>query len=382
MQTAKVTKRLETSAKHAVFQDVTAELGVDASLFHDNWNSKQRPRFQTGGIYCCDYNRDGCTDLLVTCETLRTGHILYEGQPDGTLVDVTADLNLPTEPFGLATWADLDGDGWEDLVLGRGRVFRNQQGRAFQEIPNFVTNLAQVGRFEQTQDQTGVVVADYDRDGDIDLYLSRGNVGYADGSWVRGKSNDVHRNQLLRNDGNWRFTDVTEETGTDGGGRSVFSSVWLDANNDLWPDLYVIHEYGNGILLINRQGSTFESREIQNVPSDFGSMGVTSGDFNNDGKMDIYVASMYSKSGSRVIGNLREDAYPQQIMRELRRMVAGSQLYQGVGASKFKPVGPRMDVCDVGWAYGPTMADLNNDGWLDIFAPTGFISRDRSKPDG
>jgi hypothetical protein len=91
---------------------------------------------------------------------------------------------------------------------------------------------------------------------------------------------------------------------------------------------------------------------------------------------------MYSKAGSRVIGNLRPNAYNDEVMAKLRRMVAGSQLYQNLGSDKFEPIGKAVDVVSVGWAYGPTLADLDNDGHLDIYAPCGFISRTREKPDG
>ena len=91
---------------------------------------------------------------------------------------------------------------------------------------------------------------------------------------------------------------------------------------------------------------------------------------------------LYSKAGSRVSGNLRPNAYEPEVMAKLRRMVAGSQMYLNHGANKFEPVGKAVDVVSVGWAYGPTLADLDNDGFLDIYAPTGFISRTRDKPDG
>ena len=202
------------------------------------------------------------------------------------------------------------------------------------------------------------------------------------GGWIDGKVGDDDRNQLLRNKGNWQFEDVTEATGTDGGLRSTFSSVWFDANNDNRPDLYVIHEYGNGVLLINNPNGAFEKRELAESAADFGSMGLASGDFDNDGNIDLYVASMYSKSGNRVIGNLKRDAYKPETMAKLKRMVAGSQLYRNQGGLKFEPVGKAYDVYGIGWAYAPTLTDLDNDGLLDLHATTGFMSRTRDKPDG
>jgi hypothetical protein len=91
---------------------------------------------------------------------------------------------------------------------------------------------------------------------------------------------------------------------------------------------------------------------------------------------------MYSKAGSRIIGNLPPGAFPDSIMSRVRRFVAGSQLHLNHGQLKFEQAGERMQVHAVGWAYGPALADLDNDGWLDIFATAGQISQDRAKPDG
>jgi hypothetical protein len=111
-------------------------------------------------------------------------------------------------------------------------------------------------------------------------------------------------------------------------------------------------------------------------------MGLAVGDVNNDGNIDLYCANMYSKAGTRVIGNLKPDAYPAPIMEKFRRFVAGSQLHLNRGGGKFEQVGPAAGVAAVGWAYGPALADLDNDGFLDVFGNAGYVSRDRNEPDG
>ena len=88
------------------------------------------------------------------------------------------------------------------------------------------------------------------------------------------------------------------------------------------------------------------------------------------------------QAGSRVLGNLSEGAYPADVMARMRRFVAGSQLHLNQGGLRFDQAGERMQVHAVGWAYGPALADLDNDGWLDLYATSGQISRDRDKPDG
>jgi hypothetical protein len=120
-------------------------------------------------------------------------------------------------------------------------------------------------------------------------------------------------------------------------------------------------------------------------------MGVAAGDVDNDGNIDLYVANMYSKAGNRVISNVASGTYPEQTMATLRSFLAGSQLHrnqgsgamgQGSGSPAFEQFGQVWQVASVGWAYGPALVDLDNDGWLDIYATAGFMSQDRNKPDG
>jgi hypothetical protein len=364
--------QIETArAPRYLFAEVARRRGLDPDRLHDNWKTGALVT-TPGGVYVCDYNRDGILDVLVTDVT---GCTLYRGRPDGTFEDVTQRCGLPRRPGeSLATgWVDIDGDGWEDLILG-GRVYRNERGKRFVDytkrcnlrLPPGVTNF---------------VVADYDRDGKLDLYLTRpGRPG--EGSWLGDRSGESRGNYLFRNKGNWQFEDVTRRSGALGGHRSTFTAAWLDANNDGWPDLLVPNELGDGILLINNRDGTFAEHRLARRPADFGSMGVTVGDIDNDGNIDIYCANMYSKAGTRIISNLAADAYPPHVLEKMRRFVAGSQLHRNKGGLKFEQVGPQMQVAAVGWAYGACLADLDNDGWLDLYATAGFVSRSRTEPDG
>ena len=189
-------------------------------------------------------------------------------------------------------------------------------------------------------------------------------------------------NHLFRNKGNWQFEDVTVYAHASGGHRSTFSVVWLDANNDGWPDVYVPNEFGQGVLLINQRNGTFKEHKIQDGREDYGTMGLTAGDFDNDGNIDLYMGNMYSKAGMRVIGNLKPGSYSPEITARLQSLVAGSQLHRNLGNLKFEQKGKSWQINDCGWAYGMAAVDLDNDGWLDLYATAGFISRDRNKPDG
>lgn len=353
-----------------LFAETAKARGLKTAL-HDNWTSDEMIP-TTGGAYVTDFDRDGYLDLLVTDVT---GNTLYRGGPDGKFTDATESMGLPRKSTGaIATaWVDLDGDGWDDLIL-QNRVYRNEDGTKFTDYTERCTARLPLN-------MTGILVADYDRDGKLDLYLTRaappGNM-----SWLEGRSNGAYGNILLRNAGDWKFEDATKKSGTRGDYRSTFTAAWLDANDDGWPDLYVPNEFGDGVLLVNKGDGTFKPSSLADKTSDFGTMGLAVGDMDNDGRIDIYSANMYSKAGTRVIGNLKPGAYPPPVMERLNRLVAGSQLHLNKGDLKFQQVGAEKSLAAVGWAYGAALADLDGDGFLDIYATAGYISKDRDKPDG
>jgi hypothetical protein len=380
LRAASIRQSLIAHASRYLMAEVAKERGLNPTLFHDNWlqdpTSPSSRMIATGGVFVCDFDGDGILDVLIT-DVNR--YALYRGRPDGQFVDVTAEMGLPQLPLnsnalsGVACWIDIDGDGWPDLILAD-RVFRNDHGKQFVDYTSR-TNL------RLPLDTAALVVADYDCDGKLDLYATRTGSGTAR-SWLDGLSGPDAGNHLFHNLGNWQFADVTQASHTQAGRRSSFTAVWLDAKNDGWPDLHVINEFGDGVLLENLHDGTFREHALGPPPVDFGTMGVAAGDIDNDGNIDLYCADMYSKAGARIIGNLPAGTYPDTLMARLRRFIAGSQLHLNKGGFRFEQAGERMQVNAVGWAYGPVLADLDNDGWLDIYATSGQISRDRAKPDG
>jgi HEAT repeat protein len=370
LRAAHVRQRAVARAPRYLFVETAKARGLNTAL-HDNWVTPSSAP-TTGGVFVTDFDRDGYLDVLIVD---LTGTALYRGGPNGMFTDVTEQVGLPRDaPRGTAfAWADLDGDGWDDLILA-GRIYRNVGGARFEDYTDRCS--LKLNGF-----LTGIIVADYDRDGKLDLYVTRtGQPGNM--SWLQGRTAEAHGNRLYRNLGNWKFEDVTKKSGTGGGYRSTFTAAWLDANNDGWPDLMVPNEFGDGVLLVNNRDGTFKPHALSERPADFGTMGLAAGDLDNDGNIDIYCGNMYSKAGTRVIGNLKPDAYPPKVMEKLRRLVAGSQLHLNKGDLKFQQVGVEKQLAAVGWAYGPALADLDGDGFLDVYATCGYMSRDRTRPDG
>jgi hypothetical protein len=370
LQACSITQRQIGEAPKFLMREVGALRGIARKRFHDNWDDPKHIQTDAGGINVCDYNRDGCLDLLITD---YSANVMYQGRPDGTFTDVTQQVYLPRPNFMVlnAAFADLDGDGWEDLIYGD-RILRNNEGRNFTRMWDAKLEL---------NPSANVAVADYDRDGKLDLFVTGGSEVRA-GSWVNGEGGGRSTNRLWKNLGNWQFADVTGPSNASGGNRSTFTGVWFDADLDDWPDLYVINEFGDGVLLVNRKDGTFREQLINHGTRDYGSMGVTAGDYDNDGQIDLYIGQMYSKAGNRVIANLWPGTYSESVMDKLRSLTTGSQMHHNLGGLKFDRIGQELQVAGVGWSYGPAMADLNNDGWLDIYATCGFISRSRDDADG
>ncbi|MBI4602107.1 MAG: VCBS repeat-containing protein [Planctomycetes bacterium] len=364
-----------SSSGDFLMQDMTAETRIDSKALHDNWvhgDPKNMP-FLTGGAYMTDYDQDGHMDVLVT--DLK-GLTLYKGLGGGRFADVTESSGLPRQSRVLGgIFADLDSDGYEDLLLGA-QPYVNEAGKRFRPLrPAEHTLRLDPSAFKYA-------VADYDRDGKLDLYVV--GIRYRDASssirrWI-GK-NRISYNQLWRNLGGWKFQNATQKSGTGGSGSSVFAAVWFDANGDDWPDVMTANELGTNDYYLNRKDGTFVTGQL---PAGYGgfSMGITVSDIDNDGLGDPYVANMYSKAGERVVHNLKPDLYPREVYDLMVDFVTGNELYRNRGDGRFERIGQSAGINDVGWAFGTGFGDLDSNGLPDLYSPVGFQSITRKKPDG
>ena len=368
-------------ASQRLLEEQSAEWGLLDLKLRDNWTTP-RTQNQTYSMQVAveDFDRDG--DLDIAFSTFHGTQRLLRCQ-NKKFVDVTQELALPKQrttrdQVALASWLDVDNDGYPDLLLGS-RLYQNLKGSGFRDI----TERSGL-RFDYPV--MGCAVADYDCDGKLDLYVlnhsdaTKGQQpGYLDDD-VTGAPN-----QLWRNQGNGRFMDVTRLVGNlDTGNRQSFTAVWFHADRDRFPDLYVVNDFGkNYLFLSDGKGGLKDATDGAGVGSFANSMGAATGDIDGDGQSEIYVANMFSKMGRRIIAHVSEADYPAGVYEQIQGACAGNLLYAPTaGGGEFREISQALRVNQVGWAHGPVLADFDSDGFLDIYATTGFQSFDRGKPDG
>jgi hypothetical protein len=369
----------------------------------DHWLERvQDSRFfnllGTPGLAVADVNNDGLDDLYV-CQEGCLPNRLFLQRPDGSAADVSATSGADwLESSRSALLVDLDNDGARDLAvaaLGNLAVARGDGAGRF----------ALRALLPTTHDTMSLAAADYDLDGDLDLYVCAYkeddfardagvlSIGAAS-SFVYHDSNSGAPNVLFRNEvprgatprggdsgGEWLFTDVTAEVGLDANNRRFsFAAAWEDFDDDGDQDLYVANDFGRNSLyrneLVPSGAARFTDIAAASDAEDSASgMSVTWGDYDRDGRIDLYVSNMFSAAGSRVTAQAEFKPQAQELVRSrLRRFARGNTLLRNLGGGAFRDVSEEAAVTMGRWAWSSNFADLNGDGWDDLVVANGYIT--------
>src|SRR5579863_8124378 len=185
---------------------------------------------------------------------------------------------------------------------------------------------------------TGAAMADYDRDGYLDLYVCAYGYVEGEGSTLPCPYYDAHNgppNRLFHNQGDGTFVDVTTASGLDrGNDRFSFACAWNDVDDDGWPDLAVVNDFGRNNLYRNLRNGTFA--EVMDALPGFGSgMSAAFADFNGDGRADLYVSNMWVPAGERVTADAGFRQRLQDLPRDLVRQFAmGNAFYANTGETR------------------------------------------------
>ena len=185
-------------------------------------------------------------------------------------------------------------------------------------------------------------------------------------------------NLLLRNRGNGRFS-IASEAGDLAEWHDTYQSVWCDFDDDGDPDVYVCNDFAADHLYRNEEPEKPGGRRrFVDVSGEFAGngmqgfgMGASWGDYDRDGKLDLYVSNMFSKAGRRITGAVDglDPRVPYSAQGNLLFRNAGTKFEQLAGVEK-----DTLNVAKVGWAYGAQFLDIDNDGWLDIYSASGFYT--------
>jgi hypothetical protein len=338
--------------------------------------------FAATGLAVGDVNGDMMDDLYV-CQPGGLPNRLYVRNEDGTASDVSQLAGVDwLDHTSAALFIDLDNDGDQDLVLATLAgvlVMANDSAGRFARSAVLPTAGA---------DTQSLSAADYDLDGDVDLYVCM-NFPKVTAESMQSKTPFVYHdardgapNRLFRNDtrpgGKWSFTDVTVSTGLDvDNRRHSLAASWEDYDNNGDQDLYVANDYGPNCLYINDGGKFTNVAERLGVV-DFGSgMSVSWSDYDRDGWMDLYVGNMFSSAGSRITPLTRFRPGADRRTRELlRRFAKGNSLFRNLGGQRFQEVGAEAGVEMARWAWSSLFIDIDNNGWEDLFVANGYITTD------
>ncbi|WP_207763820.1 VCBS repeat-containing protein [Flagellimonas pacifica] len=348
--------------------------------------------YNGGGVAVGDINNDGLQDLYFTGSMV--GSRLYLNKGDFKFKEIAKDAGV----FAEGRWntgtsmADVNGDGFLDIYVCRSAAKDSEKRKNLLFINNgdltFTEKSAEYGLDDLGYSTQGNFF-DYDRDGDLDVFVLNHSVQpYSSfkntSKTLRQKVHPDYADRLYRND-NGKFVDVSRDAGIIssvlGFGLSVSVS---DINGDDWPDIYVSNDFHeHDFLYLNNGDGTFTEslKEFIGHTSHF-SMGSDISDINNDGRPDIITLDMLPEGNFRqkmVSGPDNYDKHQFLVNSDFHHQYMRNMLHLNKGNS-FAEIGQLAGIHATDWSWAPLFVDFNNDGYKDIFITNG-VKRDYTNMD-
>ncbi len=340
--------------------------------------------YNGGGIAVGDINNDGLEDIFFISN--MEYNKLYLNLGDFRFRDITESSGVKGRPGWKSgvTMADVNGDGLLDIYVchsgkdspekRKNELFINKGNLRFEE-------QAKAWGIDDPSYSTVGAFFDYDRDGDLDLFLLATNVIVIRGMDLdkARKNNDPYAgDKLFRNDGD-HFTDVTSTSGLISNALGYGLGVAIsDLNKDGWPDIYVTNDYIEpDYLYINNGNGTFTNKleeHIQHIS--LSAMGCEVNDFNNDTWPDIFTADMLPEENQRQKLLYVPDNYYEYAMMAMQGYYLATQrnmLQLNNQNGTFSEIGQFAGISNTDWSWAPLFADYDNDGWKDFSITNGYF---------
>lgn len=350
-----------------LFSDVTRASGL-AALF-PSIGTGGNEGFVAHGAAVADVNGDGLLDLAVTgVEHNR----LYLYGRDGRFHDWSESSLVGYVPPGTgAVFLDYDQDGDADLFLARVGEQVLLENRWIPEGRVKFWDVSERAGVNVTAVGFSAVAGDVNGDGLPDIYVASYNrYGYVmPNSWHRATNGTP--NLLFLNQGDGTFRESARSWGVNDG-RWSYAASFVDLNHDGKLDLYVANDFGENALYLNQGDRFLDSAGPAGLKDAGFGMGVSFGDMDNDGDLDLHVTNMSSMAGVRVLQRLYSGEREDRAF--LDKLAGGNSVYRNQGDGTFEDVSAELGGFRGGWAFGGGFLDFDNDGWLDLHTPNGFLS--------
>jgi hypothetical protein len=392
-----------STKEDTLFEELPAsETGIDfvnRSLEKKEFNIfNYRNFYNGGGVAIGDVNNDGLSDLFVTSNF--EDNKLYLNKGGMHFEDITKQAGIVGKKFWSTgvTFADVNGDGLMDIYVcnSGSRDARGNQLYINQGIKGGIPQYKEMAKEAGLEDgglSTHAAFFDYDRDGDLDMYLLNNSftpidkLGYTN---LRDMRDKLGGDKLFRNDSpdgkSIKFTDVSEKAGIYGSLIGFGLGITIgDVNNDNWPDIYISNDfYERDYLYINQHDGTFkEDLENQMPHISLSSMGADIADINDDGNLDIFVTDMLPGDDRRLKTTSIFEGYnlvELKLKRGFWHQYMRNNLQLNNGDGTFSEVGQLAGVHSTDWSWGALIFDMDNDGQKDIFVANG-IAKDLTDQD-